>query len=106
TRRSSDLQTVDADLAGPRDRYLADGSGIAIPDAGRRVAHGLPHTMANASRRQAAARATRRRRSGRRESRLHVRGGLREGLQADPGADARKGQATAPVTAMSLSACC
>src|SRR5690242_2542383 len=82
-------EPVDLGLARPGDRHLPDRPGLAIPDAGRRVAYGLSHTLANAPRRQAAARATRRRGPGRGESRLHVRGGLCEGFQADAWADAR-----------------
>src|SRR6185369_74724 len=36
-------ETVDLDLVGPGDRHLPDHSGHAIPDARRRLAHGLSH---------------------------------------------------------------
>src|SRR6266850_1741180 len=54
--------------------------------------------MANAPGRQAAARATSWGGGGSREGRLCVRGGVRQGIQADAQADARTAQAVGPST--------
>jgi hypothetical protein len=89
-------QAVESRGARQGDRCVPDRPGGALPHARRRLADGLPHAMANAPGRAAAARVARDDGGGRREGRLHVRGRLRESVQADARADARRGSAVGP----------